>query len=100
MNEVTKATSISPAVRKIVVERDKHRCIFCGDYRIQVAHYVPRSQLGMGIPENLACVCPNCHRLLDQSTKRKMLLMIFERYLKFKYPKWEKKKLIYKKYNL
>jgi len=94
-----KDTDISPAVRKIVRDREERNfgwtcCIYCGyPYRVEIAHYVPRSRGGKGIPENLVCLCPHCHRHLDngsdieytRSIKRRV-----ESYLREQYPDWDK----------
>lgn len=61
-------------------------------------HFVPRSSGGLGIKENLALGCRSCHMMLDQSTKRREMMMYFERYLKSHYGEFERKDLIYKKY--
>ena len=97
MNKRTKATSISKEVRDIVLERDKH-CILCGTtYGITLAHFISRSSSGKGIEQNLACVCLECHRKLDQSTERKAMLEVFERYLKRQYENWNVNDLKYRK---
>lgn len=97
MNKRTKATSISKEVRDIVLERDKH-CIFCGTtYGLTFAHYISRANGGLGIEQNLACVCMDCHRKLDQSTERKAMLEVFERYLKRQYENWNVNDLKYRK---
>lgn len=99
----TKATDISTDVRKVVMERDSHfspypTCIFCGNpYGLQIAHYIPRSAGGLGIKENLACVCYVCHKKLDQSTNRQPMLKNFEIYLRHYYKDWNQDKLKYKK---
>lgn len=94
----TKATDITYSVRKRVKERDKNRCIYCfSSFSIQIAHFIPRSLGGLGIAQNLACICLNCHLSLDQSTQRKDMLIHFEKHLKKHYPNWNREELIYKK---
>lgn len=95
----TKACEISPKVREEVEKRDGHRCIFCGssDARGE-AHYVNRSQGGLGIPENILTVCSACHREMDNGMNIKKYRDIAKIYLKSKYPEWDKSKLIYDKW--
>ena len=98
----SKATDISSTVRKEVIKRDSPRdvpqCIFCGSlYSITIAHYVSRASGGLGIEQNLACVCFVCHSKLDQSVYRKSMLVQFERYLKRLYQDWDVNKLKYVK---
>lgn len=97
MNKRTKATSIDSITREIVYGRDKH-CIFCGTtYGITLAHYLSRANGGRGIEQNLACVCLECHRKLDQSTQRKVMLERFEKYLRSQYENWNVNDLKYRK---
>lgn len=99
----TKATGISKEVRGTVIRRDTPgstlpRCIFCGSvYGITIAHYVSRASGGLGIEQNLACVCMECHRKLDQSTQRKEMLEIFKRHLQRHYEDWNENDLKYRK---
>lgn len=94
----TIACDISPKVRRIVTERDEGRCIVCGTMMgIQIAHYRPRSQLGLGIPENLACMCFRCHADYDQGGLRKVIKPIFEEHLKSNYENWDATVLTYRK---
>lgn len=46
---------------------DVGKCEICGfNYKpiLQVHHIVPISQYGNNQPENVMCVCPNCHKTL------------------------------------
>lgn len=97
MNKVSKACDISPAVRKSVEERDGHRCFICGNRNIQIAHYVPRSQLGLGIEQNLACMCLTCHAEYDNGKLHAEYKEAFKAYLMAHYEQWDKKNLIYRK---
>ena len=94
----TKATSISENAKVSVAHRDNYGCIFCrGVYGLTYAHYISRANGGLGIEQNLACVCMECHRKLDQSTERKAMLEVFERYLKRQYENWNVNDLKYRK---
>lgn len=58
----SKACAISPAVRRTVLERDGGRSILSGsNENIQIAHYISRARLGLGIPENLVCLTEREH---------------------------------------
>ena len=99
----SKATDISLKVRNEVKVRDEG-CIFCRmGYSIveptwiEIMHFIPRSQGGMGVPENLACGCAAHHRMLDASEHRKDMLQLFEWYLKDQYEEWSVEYVVYRK---
>ena len=101
-----KATDISMSVKKKVWERDKGRCVLCGNYCnvMPNAHFIPRSKGGLGIEENIITLCteltPNkCHRRYDFGTKeeREEIKEYLREYLKSKYPNWDEEDLYYKK---
>ena len=96
----TKACSIPQAVKEAVWERDGGRCIVCGDRRTAspVAHYIPRSHLGLGIEENIVTLCMRCHCAYDNSESRPWMKQIIKDYLSSKYEGWDEKNLTYKKY--
>lgn len=109
----TISCDIDAKTRKIVHERDRHHCIFCelgyflptedeliGYQMIEVMHFIPRSQGGKGIPENLALGCRLHHRMLDNGSEglRKDMLKVFQNYLVARYPDWDKKNLVYDKW--
>ena len=103
-----KATDIPMSVKKIVFERDKGRCVVCGNcYNVMPnAHYIPRSKGGLGIEENVVTLCTEltknkCHRKYDFGTKeeREKIRLIIKKYLSSKYENWNEDKLIYKKEN-
>ena len=95
----TKALAITPAVKKIVYERDGGCCVWCGAPGLPEAHYIPRSKSGLGIEENILTLCRDCHRLFDQSgrAQRDMMGEYFRLYLQRIYPGWEEENLYYKK---
>ena len=93
-----KACDISKKVKDIVWERDNHQCIICGSYQAMPnSHYIRRSQGGLGIEENIVTMCQRCHSAYDQGDERQAIATYTERYLRSKYPNWNKEKLIYKK---
>lgn len=93
----TIACEIPPKVKEAVFERDGGACVWCAKRGDPVAHYIPRSQGGLGIEENTLTLCWSCHLRFDQSTEREKMQDFFKRYLKSKYPDWNEDKLIYKK---
>ena len=98
MSKWTEATAISDKVRREVWERDKGCCIFCGSpYARAEAHYIPRAQGGRGIAKGILAGCRECHRQLDESSKRQTKLAIAQEYLESIYPDWNEEDLIYHK---
>lgn len=95
----TKACDISSKIRKQVIERDESRCIWCGRYvyHPQLCHYISRGAGGLGIPENLVCGCPDCHREADQGVHTIKYRKRMEEYLRSQYEDWDSKELRYKK---
>lgn len=100
-----------PKARGIIKKRDAG-CIFCrmeyhmedvnwyGQQLLSIMHYIPRSQGGLGIPENGALGCQCHHEMLDNGNtgRRQEMLKIFEAYLKRFYPEWDREKLVYHKW--
>ena len=96
----TKALDITKKVKDTVWERDGERCIRCGTHcAMPNAHYIPRSKGGLGIEENIVTLCIKCHYEYDETFKREEIGAFIERYLKKKYPEWDKEKLIYRKWS-
>lgn len=97
----TEATAIPPEVKQIVWERDDHRCIFCKrcvPVECANAHYIKRSQGGLGIPENIFTACPFCHDKEDFGGSAQLAYRNYAKvHLSSKYEDWDEKKLIYKK---
>ena len=93
----TKALEIPRKVKETVCERDSGLCVMCGKVGIPNAHYIARSQGGLGIEENIITLCFDCHRKYDQSINRNWMREHFREYLQSKYPDWDEEKLIYKK---
>lgn len=94
-----KACDISPKVKLIVLERDNGRCILCGRRGNPNAHYKKRSQGGLGIPENVVTLCPDCHYQEDFGQNSKWYEERIKEYLKSYYgEEWNEENLIYRKY--
>ena len=94
-----KACDITQAVKRQVWERDQECCIFCGNpYAMPNAHFISRSQGGLGIEENILTLCNDCHRRYDQTTDRKQMREFFKDYLQSKYEGWSESNLTYKKF--
>lgn len=98
MSKISKACDISDKVRKQVLERDGYCSILSGKREnIQIAHYISRARLGLGIPENLVCLTAQEHYDFDNGNKHIETKTFIENYLKHKYPNWDEKKLVYRK---
>lgn len=112
-HRLTRKTEFSAKERNKIMERDRGQCIFCVmgcpaaganflDLDIKdIMHFIPRSQLGLGVERNGAVGCRFHHTQLDNGNKgmRAELLEKFEAYLRRCYPGWDKKELVYKKYD-
>ena len=111
-HKYTKKLQFDAKTRKKIIARDRGECIFCAKgYHMECAsgalpgkdimHFIPRSQMGLGIEQNGAVGCRYHHNLLDNGNKglRQEMLVIFEDYLKFMYPDWDRDKLVYRKYD-
>lgn len=101
MHRQTKRTMIPAAVKVRVYERDQGRCVLCGklcDVSNACAHFIARSQGGLGIEENIVTLCTSCHHRYDQTTERHQIREILRDYLKEIYPEWDEQKLLYRKY--
>lgn len=67
---------------------------------LQIMHFIPRSQGGLGIPENLALGCIYHHNMLDNGNLglHEDMMTIFEAYLRARHEGWDKNKLRYSKW--
>lgn len=105
-----RAREFSPKARREIIERDGGECIFCkigyrpgkgwGAGKKDIMHYVPRSQGGLGIPENGAVGCRHHHAMMDNGNQgcREEMLGIFREHLKRNYAGWDEKGLVYDKW--
>ena len=102
----SKLCDIPQKVKQAVWERDKGRCVVCGCcFNVMPnAHFIPRSKGGLGIEENIVTLCteltPNkCHRKYDFGSRKEQeeIAKIIEKYLKSKYPNWDKSKLVFRR---
>lgn len=102
MSKRSKACDISQKTKEIVWNRDNQSCIICRKYVPKTyanAHYIKRSQGGLGIEQNIVTLCPYCHYEEDFGQNTKLYEQQIESYLKGKYgTSWDKSKLIYSKY--
>lgn len=108
----TKKLQFDIKTRERIIGRDGG-CIFCAmgyptkdatwlDLTIKdIMHFIPKSQGGLGIEQNGALGCRYHHSKLDNGNEglRSEMLERFESYLRNIYPDWNKKDLIYKKYD-
>ena len=95
----TKATDIPKSVREAVEKRDGYKCIICGKPGRGNSHFIRRSQGGLGVEENLATMCPDCHFVYDNGfgEHRQLIKEMFEMHLQECYPDWNPEALIYQK---
>lgn len=99
-SKLSNACAISPAARKEVLERDDRHCIVCGSYRnLQIAHFISRGRLGLGIPQNLGVMCLECHFQYDNGKFHREIENLFREHLKAHYEGWNEKDLVYKKWS-
>lgn len=62
------------------------------------AHYIPRSQGGLGIEENVVTLCLDCHMRYDNGAGRERTKAEIKSYLEEIYPGWDESNLTYKKW--
>ena len=102
MSKRSKACEISQATKKKVWKRDNEHCIICGKWvpvSCANAHYIKRSQGGLGIEQNIVTMCPECHYKEDFGQDTKIYEDKIKTYLKRKYNDWKEENLYYTKYN-
>lgn len=47
--------------KKFILNRDNYQCHYCGQYGDTVDHKNPRSNGGLGTPDNCVCACYQCN---------------------------------------
>lgn len=55
--------------RSTAISRSKYKCEACGlfcPFIITVHHKIAVKDGGNGYPENLICLCPNCHTIIEK----------------------------------
>ena len=94
-----KAVDITPAVKKIVAVRDNGICVICKErLGIPNMHYINRAQGGLGIEQNVACGCIECHNAYDNGAKLEESGIIIKNHLQKCYGEsWNELDLIYSK---
>lgn len=106
MRKDTKARNFDRKVKIAISERDSINgwpcCVFCGAVAPEPlawsnAHYIARSQGGLGIEQNGLTLCPVCHRNYDQTTARRSMRGFFREYLREHYENWSEEDLVYRK---
>lgn len=99
----TKAVAISKQVKKAVYDRDREKCVWCGRYVPQdcaSAHYIPRSQGGLGIEQNILTLCGDCHSEYDNGKHREKMKEYFRNYLEAEYGVIDERDLVYTKWGI
>ena len=105
--------NFTPEIRKKIFERDGEQCIFCKmGYHMEckspmlyeipdTMHFINESQGGLGVEENGVTGCRYHHGLLDNGHAglRDEMLQIMEEHLKSLYPEWDRKKIVYNKWD-
>ena len=94
----TKATSIPNEVKLIVFSRDKGRCIICGAPGLPEAHFIRRSQGGLGIEQNIVTLCRACHYEFDEGKRHREYKKKIREYLDRFYPDFNDYDRVYHKY--
>ena len=72
-------STIPPAVRRMVMARDRHRCSSpgCGHTQsLEVHHIVPRARGGGNDPGNLTILCSACHQLIHEKPDTMAVLAV------------------------
>lgn len=65
-------TAIPKDTQREIFSEAGHRCACCGEsFPLERAHIVPWSKSSDHSPQNLICLCPNCHEIADRSWDEK-----------------------------
>ena len=98
MHKETKATSITPAVKREVMARDGGLCVVCGKPGEPVSHVVRRSQGGLGTVQNIVTHCWRCHQMYDLRTSQAVRMATLN-YILQCYPGWTEESVKYSKWS-
>jgi hypothetical protein len=107
MRKDTKAQDFDRKAKIAISQRDSIDgwpcCVYCGaaapsELAYSNAHFIARSQGGLGIEENGLTLCTICHKRYDQTTDRIKMREFFREYLKARYPEWDESKLYFRRY--
>ena len=95
-----KATQIPRKVKEAVYERDNGLCVVCGRSGLPEAHFIPRSAGGLGIEQNIVCLCREHHDLFDFGDGEVVAAIadVIRAHLRECYPDWNEDDLHYQKY--
>lgn len=108
MSKRSRACDFKQKERTLIKNRDCG-CIFCRrHYRMEKAdafntsimeimHYIPRSQGGLGIARNAALGCKYHHMMMDESEHRAEMRGMMRDYLQSMYRDWNEADLVYHK---
>lgn len=92
-------THIPKEVRERVYERDSYDgcpcCVWCGKPYVEVHHFIERSRGGLGVEENLVCLCKKCHTKIH--TGDTDIQNFIREYLSEHYDGWDEESLIARK---
>lgn len=101
MHKRAKACDISQEVKARVRERDKGCCIICGSPQAMPnAHYIRRSQGGLGVEQNIVTLCRDCHNEFDNGSGKysQAIKEAVRDHLQGQYDDWNETDLIYDKW--
>ena len=99
----TRCLAVSKEVRARVAKRQEIEgvpcCIISGlSDSLEAAHYIPRSQGGLGIERNIVLLNHDIHYAFDHGDKREEYGKRIREYLQSQYPDWNEDDLYYQKY--
>lgn len=67
------SANVDMKLRKAIYRRDGFRCALCDSTRyLQLHHAVPRGKGGPDTPQNLICLCADCHALAHGTDLREL----------------------------
>lgn len=113
MPKYTRKLQFSTKEKKKIMERDYGTCLFCNlDFHMEsttqmgydvkdIMHFIPKSDMGLGIEQNGVVGCRYHHMLLDNGNKglRDQMLGFMKEHLQAHYKDWNEKNLRYSKWD-